>query len=176
MNLIYSIPNELYYIKNFLDYNNYKKIHNAIFKERKNIKLHSSKGVWDDGLINNIIPPERAIVSKYHPFEILKTLTNHNKFYKLQLKHITTTIHYMKKGSGINWHSDASWNYGATYYINNRWNSQFGGELMFTSKNGHGYIPVVGNSLVLIKSPLEHKVNPVLSQIVPRVSVQMFMK
>ena len=47
---------------------------------------------------------------------------------------------------------------------------------MFTSKNGHGYIPVVGNSLVLIKSPLEHKVNPVLSQIVPRVSVQMFMK
>jgi len=176
MKLVYQIPDQLYYIQNFLDYNNYKGIHDAIFKERKKINLHSSKGIWSDELINNIIPPERVTVSKYPPFDLLKTLTQYNKFYQLKLKDITTTIHYMKKGAGINWHSDESWKYGATYYVNNRWNTQFGGELMFTSKNGHGYIPVVGNSLVIIKSPLEHKVNPVLSPIVPRVSVQMFMK
>ena len=62
----------------------------------------------------------------------------------------------MKKGAGINWHSDESWKYGATYYVNNRWNTQFGGELMFTSENGHGYIPVVGNSLV--KVPLKDEI------------------
>ena len=47
---------------------------------------------------------------------------------------------------------------------------------MFNSENGHGYIPIVGNSLVIIKSPLEHKVNPVLSPIIPRISIQMFIK
>ena len=176
MKLIYQIPDQLYYIQNFLDYNNYRGIHDAIFKEYKNINLTSSKGVWDEGLIKNIIPPKRVEISEYPLFEKLKILTQYNKFYQLQLKDITTTIHYMKKGSGINWHSDKTSKYGATYYVNNRWNNQFGGELMFTSKNGHGYIPVVGNSLVIIKSPLQHKVNPVLSSIVPRVSVQMFMK
>ena len=176
MNLIYQIPDQLYYIQNFLDRDTYKGIHNSIFKERNKINLTSSKGIWGDELINNIVPPERVTVSKYPPFDILKTLTQYNKFYQLKLKDITTTIHYMKKGAGINWHNDASWKYGATYYLNNRWNNQFGGEFMFTSENGHGYIPVVGNSLVIIKSPMDHKVNPVLSPIVPRVSVQMFME
>ena len=37
MKLIYQIPDQLYYIQNFLDYNNYKGIHDAIFKERKKI-------------------------------------------------------------------------------------------------------------------------------------------
>jgi len=177
MKLIYSIPDKLYYIQNFLDYSTYKVIHNSIFKERKSINLHTSKGLWSEKLINNIVPPKRVGVSNYPPFEKLKTLTHHNQFYQLKdFKDITSNIHYMEKGAGINWHDDSGWTYGATYYINNRWNFQFGGELMFNSENGHGYIPVVGNSLLIIKSPLEHKVNPVLSPIIPRVSIQMFIK
>jgi len=175
MKLIYSIPDKLYYIQNFLDQETYKGIHNSIFKERNKINLHSSKGIWDNGLINNLVPPDRVTVSNYPPFEKLKTLTHHNQFYQLKnFKDIITNIHYMEKGAGINWHDDSGWTYGATYYINNRWNNQFGGELMFRTENNHGYIPVVGNSLVIIKSPLQHKVNPVLSPTIPRVSIQMF--
>ena len=177
MKLIYSIPDKLYYIQNFLDYPTYKGIHDAIFKERKSINLHSSKDLWSEKLINNIVPPKRVGVLNYPPFEKLKTLTHHNQFYQLKdFKDISCNIHYMEKGAGINWHDDGNWTYGATYYINNRWNIQFGGELMFNTENGHGYIPVVGNSLVIIKSPLEHKVNPVLSPIIPRVSIQMFIR
>ena len=47
---------------------------------------------------------------------------------------------------------------------------------MFTDDKGHGFLPYVGNSLVVVKSPLEHKVNPVRSKIIPRITVQMFMK
>jgi len=177
MQLIYSIPDKLYYIQNFLDYSTYKGIHNSIFKERRTINLHTSKGIWAEELINNIVPPKRVGVQNYPPFEKLKTLTHHNKFYQLKdFRSITSNIHYMEKGAGINWHNDGGWTYGATYYINNKWNTQFGGELMFNSGNGHGYIPIVGNSLVIIKSPLEHKVNPVLSPIIPRISIQMFIK
>ena len=53
---------------------------------------------------------------------------------------------------------------------------RLGGEFMFTDEKGHGWLPVVGNSLVILKSPVVHKVNPVLSPIMPRISVQIFMK
>jgi Rps23 Pro-64 3,4-dihydroxylase Tpa1-like proline 4-hydroxylase len=175
--LVYQIPNKLYYIQKFLDSKTYKNIHNSIFKERKNINLETTKGTWSQKLIENIIAPKKLDVENYLPFEKLKTLVHRNQFYQLKdVKTIYSTIHYMEKGSGINWHDDNGWRYGATYYINNKWNYQFGGELMFTSENGHGYIPIVGNSLIIIKAPLEHKVNPVLSPIIPRVSIQMFIK
>ena len=80
------------------------------------------------------------------------------------------------KYAGINWHDDHGWKYGATFYINHKWQKQWGGEFMFTDDNGHGWIPPVGNSLVIIKAPLEHKVNPILSPIIPRISIQIFMK
>ena len=174
MKLVYSIPNKLYYIQNFLDKNTYKNIHNSIIKERKNLNLHSAKLTWDKSLTKNILSPKKIEIEKYPLFEKLKILTHRNKFYSLSIKETITTIHYMEKGSGINWHNDGNWKYGATYYLNNKWNKDWGGEFMFTCDNGHGYIPVVGNSLVIIKSPLNHKVTPVLSPIIPRISVQMF--
>tara|TARA_R100001086_G_scaffold56787_1_gene25672 strand:+ start:154 stop:684 length:531 start_codon:yes stop_codon:yes gene_type:complete len=174
--LSYSIVGKVWWITNFLDYDMYKGIHDAILKERKKIKFHTSKGVWDDDLINNIEPPFRTEVSNYKPFEKLKTLVRHNPFFNLQADHMATTIHYMKKGAGINWHDDGKWKYGATYYINHKWHRQWGGEFMFTDNSGHGWIPPVGNSLVIVKAPIAHKVNPVLSPILPRISVQIFMK
>ncbi len=56
MKLSYSIAGKLWWIQNFLDYNTYKGIHDAIIKERKKINLHTSKGLWSEDLINNIEP------------------------------------------------------------------------------------------------------------------------
>jgi|TARA_Y100000114_G_scaffold156958_1_gene186260 hypothetical protein len=177
MKLRYSIPEKIWWIQDFLSYDIYKGIHDAIIKERAKINLHTSKGIWGDNLIDRIVPPLRSQVSNYKPFEILKTLVKHNVYFQLKnVEEMSTTIHYMKKGAGINWHDDGQWKYGATYYINRRWNTQWGGEFMFTNQAGHGWIPPVGNSLVIVKSPIEHKVNPVLTTIMPRISVQMFMK
>ncbi len=47
---------------------------------------------------------------------------------------------------------------------------------MFADTGGNSFIPVLGNSLVIVKAPIAHKVNPVLSPLIPRISVQMFMK
>jgi len=177
MKLSYSIPGQLYWITNFLDYNMYKGIHDAIIKERKKINLHTSKGLWHDDLVSNIVAPKRVGVDKYKPFDHLKTLVTHNAFFRLdKFESMSTTIHYMEKGAGINWHDDGDWKYGATFYINHKWHMQWGGEFMFTENNGHGWIPPVGNSLVIVKAPIRHKVNPVLSPIMPRISVQIFVK
>tara|TARA_R100000808_G_C2102211_1_gene118927 strand:+ start:382 stop:915 length:534 start_codon:yes stop_codon:yes gene_type:complete len=177
MNLSYSIPGKIWWIHNFLDYSMYKGIHDAIIRERKKINLHTSKGIWHDSLINNIVPPLRNSVNNYPPFEKLKVLVKSNPYLQISdIKIMTTNVHYMQKNSGVNWHSDANWKYGATYYLNHKWHKQWGGEFMFTDNNGHGWIPPMGNSLVIVKAPIAHKVNPVLSPIMPRISVQMFMK
>ena len=145
--------------------------------ERNNINLHNVDGVWGKFLHNNLVSPKRVEVQNYPPFEILKTNIKSNPYFKFpELNRMSTTIHSMSKNSGINWHDDGQWKYGATYYLNNRWHKQWGGEFMFTDLNGHGFLPVVGNSLVIVKAPLPHKVNPVLSPILPRLSVQIFMK
>lgn len=177
MKLSYSIAGKLWWIQNFLDYNTYKGIHDAIIKERKNINLHTAKGIWCDGLIKNLVPPLRNQVKDYPPFEKLKTLVAHNPYFQLEREDKKlANIHYMKKGAGINWHEDTGWQYGATYYINHKWHKQWGGEFMFEDTHGVGWIPPVGNSLVIVKAPFLHKVNPVLSPIMPRITVQIFMK
>ncbi len=177
MKLSYSIPGKIWWIHNFLDFNTYKGIHNAIIRERKNINLYDASKIWKKFLYNNLVSPKRVEVSNYPPFEKLKTLVKHNPYFKFpKLEQMSTTIHYMEKGAGINWHDDGGWEYGATYYLNNRWHEQWGGEFMFTDATGHGFLPIVGNSLVIVKAPLAHKVNPVLSPIMPRISVQIFMK
>jgi len=82
----------------------------------------------------------------------------------------------MKKNSGINWHEDSHVKYGVTYYLNKRWNKNWGGELMFNDNEQSGYISPVGNSLVIIKTPLQHKVNPVLINNISRITIQNFIK
>jgi len=177
MKLIYNIPDKLWWIHDFLDKDHYKTIHNSIIKERRDINLQSAIDVWDKNLHNNLVAPQRVDVSAYPPIEKLKWKLLNNSFFKCEdISSINTSIHYMKKSSGINWHSDNKWKYGATYYINTKWNIHWGGEFMFADTDAYGFLPIVGNSLVIVKAPLDHKVNPVLSNIMPRMSVQMFMK
>ena len=80
----------------------------------------------------------------------------------------------MKDGSGINWHSDKKHKYGITYYINKNWNLKFGGEFLFINENANGFIPLVGNSLVIVKAPLKHKVTPIMKPLIPRKTIQIF--
>ena len=181
MRLSYSIPGKIWWIHDFLDREVYKGIHNAIIRERDNLKLTDVKSAWSSFLYNNMQPPKRVeVIYNYPPFEILKDNLRTNPYCLLpDLKHMTTTIHYLEKGTGINWHDlMAAGRMVQLITLNHKWHKQWGGEFMFTDANGHGFLPVVGNrkSLVIVKAPIPHKVNPVLSPLMPRISVQLFMK
>ena len=80
----------------------------------------------------------------------------------------------MEDGAGINWHDDGSYEYGVTYYLNRRWNPKFGGELLFSDNRFSGFIPVKGNSLLILKTPVSHKVSAVTKSLVPRKTIQIF--
>jgi Rps23 Pro-64 3,4-dihydroxylase Tpa1-like proline 4-hydroxylase len=175
MKLIYSIPYKLYYIQNFLDYPTYKKLHYDTFRSNL-IKLNSTKKTWHKDLkygYKNFVK-NTTLDIKYAPLQKIKILLENNPFHKVKIKNFKPLIHSMSDGSGINWHDDNIYNYGITYYINRRWNLKFGGELLFKHENNNGFIPLIGNSLVIIKAPLLHKVNHVSKTIIPRKTIQIF--
>ena len=172
MKLTYQYQDKLFWIHNFLPENFYKKIHKLIYSGHKDVK-QPSKEIWDPLLIKNLKSPFR-IEMKKNFFEQYCILLKHQPFLNFKDSKISFLIHKMQKGSGINWHSDNNANAAATYFINNRWSENWGGEFMFKDKNSHGYIPVVGNSLILIKTPLMHKVNNILSPCISRLSIQSF--
>jgi hypothetical protein len=175
MKLIYSIPDKLYYFFNFLDLNTYKKIHYDVFKS-KLIYLKSTEKNWQKDLKYghvNFVKNTRLDIN-YGPLKKMKILLEHNPFHKIKFKNFKPLIHSMEDGSGINWHDDSAHKYGITYYLNHRWNNKFGGEFLFKDKNANGFIPLVGNSLVIVKSPLDHKVGPVQKPLIPRKTIQIF--
>jgi|VirMetMinimDraft_7_1064189.scaffolds.fasta_scaffold25969_2 Rps23 Pro-64 3,4-dihydroxylase Tpa1-like proline 4-hydroxylase len=175
MKLVYSIPDKLYYIENFLNYSSYKKLHYDVFKSNL-VSLESTKNKWHKDLkygYTNFVDSTKLDVN-YPPLQKIKILLENNLFHKLKIKNYIPLIHSMKNGSGINWHDDSGHLYGITYYINRRWNPMFGGEFLFTDKKSNGFIPLMGNSLVIVKAPLQHKVTPVTGSIIPRKTIQIF--
>ena len=175
MKLTYSIPDKLYYIENFLDYSTYKKLHYDVFRD-KTAKLHSTKDSWDARLRHGhkTYVENFQLYVNYDPMQEIKNLLKDNPFHKIKSENFNFIAHSMKSGSGINWHNDYNHEYGITYYINHRWNPKFGGELMFATENTKGFLPLKGNSIIIIKTPLEHKVTPVMNSIVPRKTIQIF--
>ena len=175
MKLVYQIPEKLYYIQNFLDYPTYKKIHYDVFRS-KLIDLNSTKKTWDKELKYGYkeYVKNTSLGVNYKPLQKLKILLENNPFHKIKIKKFEPLIHSMIDGSGINWHNDSGHLYGITYYINRRWNIKFGGEFLFMNKNANGFIPLIGNSLVIIKAPFDHKVTPVMKSTVPRKTIQIF--
>jgi Rps23 Pro-64 3,4-dihydroxylase Tpa1-like proline 4-hydroxylase len=175
MKLVYEIPNKLYYIQNFLDYSTYKKLHYDVFKS-KLINLNSTEKQWHNDLtygFKNFVK-NTSVITDYKPLQKIKILLENNKFHKVKIGKYIPVIHSMSDQSGINWHDDTGYKYGVTYYLNHRWNYKFGGELLFQYENGNGFIPIVGNSIIIIKSPLEHKVIPVMKPLIPRKTIQIF--
>jgi len=178
MKLVYNLENKLFYIKNFLPDHEYKRLHNEIFKEYKKLEFfeEASKS-WEKNLLDNLKTPRRFQINENH-FKFYKTLLLHQPFIKI--KNFNDSFNFlicvMGKNSGINWHGDGHVEYGITYYLNKRWNKNWGGEFMFTHNGQNGYIPVIGNSLVIVKTPLTHKVNPVLTNYMQRVTIQNFIK
>ena len=175
MKLIYSIPDKLYYIQNFLDFVTYKKLHYDVFRS-KLINLNSTEKTWQKELkygYKNFVNNTKLDIN-YKPLQKIKILLENNPFHKVKIENFKPSIHSMGDGAGINWHNDYGHIYGITYYLNYKWNLKFGGEFLFKDKNANGFIPLVGNSIVIIKAPLYHKVTPVMKPIVPRKTIQIF--
>ena len=182
MKLVYQIPNKLYYIQNFLDYRAYKQIHYDVFRSKR-IKLNSVEGIWDDVLFRGAaVPPDKAnLIDSYEPLKKFKILLKTNPFCPIKEKLNQFMHHSLKDGASINWHADAGYEHGITYYINRRWNSKFGGELLFKDDTANvkslfpQFTDASSSGLSNLKKTLASELNGVLSSFCKSIFVNGFL-
>jgi len=180
MNLAFNFHDKLFWIHNFLPASTYKKLYLEFFNKRKELHFEDTEVAWQtykEERENMSMSFDQKNISNHAFFNQYHILLRHQKFVNL-LPHKTLWSHIRKYkyGQHAAWHSDADpkneRKYAATYYFNRRWGESWGGEFMFKSNIGSGFIPVVGNSIVIIKTGLQHKVNANLKKTHDRLSIQ----
>jgi Rps23 Pro-64 3,4-dihydroxylase Tpa1-like proline 4-hydroxylase len=173
MKLMKCIEDKFFYFQNFLPEDEYKRIHKAVIGARKKFTFEKVGRTWDKFLYQNLEEPTR-INTENGFFSRYQKILGNLPYAHIDVNKMKFIIHSMGNKSGINWHADEGHNFAITLYLNNRWNFNWGGEFMYQHEGEFNFIPIVGNSVVIIKAPLIHKVNTVLSPIIPRLSIQSF--
>ena len=102
-------------------------------------------------------PPSNIVAAKART-----AVTNHLP--KIHKDKIRMNYHYWLKNSGVNWHGDEDYIFGATLYLN-EWKKEWGGLYLWIDKNSgdmHGLCPKPG-TLVINNEAEEHSVTQVSS-------------
>ena len=85
------------------------------------------------------------------------------------------SVHRWLKESGISWHGDGSYICAFTFYINNHWNNDWGGEHLCEGENSTGaWVRPKPNRLIM-NSSVNHKVSKTSSFSDDRITIQGFM-
>jgi hypothetical protein len=131
---------------------------------------------WDPRLhYGNYGPVYMMSLSEYDDYFVEKFNRIHPHFVNSTIG--TTFLQVWTNGSGINWHTDMEDRMAATIYLNNSWDLNWGGLLLFQGENGmnSGWINPHYNRCVWFKSPLWHSVSLISRAAAePRISIQLF--
>tara|TARA_R100001509_G_scaffold86275_1_gene49165 strand:- start:1786 stop:2352 length:567 start_codon:yes stop_codon:yes gene_type:complete len=181
MNLNFNIRDDLFWINNFLPTNIYKNMYIEFIKNRKKLNFKKSIVSWPtfkeevDDLSESYDQNNYLNLDFYKEYHLL---LRHQRFVNFLNYDFKSHLRLYKYGQHLTWHDDHSdektykRKYAATFYFNKTWRESWGGELMFKSNNESGFIPIVGNSLVIVKTGMRHKVNSNLKKTHPRLSIQ----
>ena len=181
MNLTFNFHNQLFWIHNFLPKKTYESMYIDFIKNRNKLDFKKSSVNWrtfkeeidDMSQSYNQNQSDTGNLNKY--LKTYNTLLLHQPFVNLLNHRFTSHLRRYKYNKHLAWHTDngsPARKYAATFYFNRTWNPSWGGELMFKNNKGSGFIPIVGNSLVIVKTGLMHKVNPNLKKTHQRFSIQ----
>jgi Rps23 Pro-64 3,4-dihydroxylase Tpa1-like proline 4-hydroxylase len=179
VNLKFNFKDKLFWINNFLPKELYKEMYVDFIKHRNKLGFEKSFVTWRtfkeevkdmSDSFNQNTKTKLDYLNRYHTF------LKHQPFVNLLNSKFDSHLRKYGYGQHLAWHDDDSPDkertYAATYYFNKTWNESWGGELMFKDEIGAGFVPVIGNSLVIVKVGLKHKVNAILKKTHPRLSIQ----
>ena len=181
MNLAFNFEDELFWVHNVLPLNLYKEMYIEVIRNRKKLNFKKSLVNWrtykeevndmsmsygQEKYEENILL--RNFFREYH------IILKHNPFVNFLNYEFDSHLRLTKYNQHLAWHNDSceGRTYAVTYYFNRTWGESWGGELMFKNSKGSGFIPVLGNSMCIVKTGLKHKVSSVLKKTHNRFSIQ----
>jgi len=80
-------------------------------------------------------------------------------------------IYKWPENSSIFWHDDGGWSYGFSYYLNEYWGPNWGGDLLVGTKH---FLQTVKNRLAVVNGPMSHRVTPIQKGAPDRITLQAF--
>ena len=150
MNLAFNFHDKLFWIHNFLPKNTYKEMYIELIKNRNKLNFKKTAVDWTkyteeiNDMSESYCQYESKKLNKY--LEQFHIVLKYQPFVNILDSHLDSHIRKYKYGQHLTWHSDD---------LGNR-----------------GYASILGNSIVIIKSGLHHKVNANLKKTHPRLSIQ----
>ena len=166
-----NIDNLAIIINEFLPLDLFKKISEFNYKTNFNSHKDWEKNLFKDELDNitmkevissyNIASIRKKEIKSEDPIfeEFLKILISCPFIPYKENSSIKISYYEYQKFSGINWHKDGQYTLNYSFYIHDEWNINWGGETLVDTNRG---LPLactpIPNSLLAIKSGIEHKV------------------
>ena len=184
MNLVYNFKNKLFWIQNFLPKNTYEKMYVNFIKNRNKINFKKTTVSWktfkeeEENMSESFSQDPKKSLYLNDYLKTYHTLLKHQSFVNLMNYEFESHLRKFSFGQHLTWHNDDVDNrgYAATFYFNKTWRDSWGGELMFKCDEGAGFIPVVGNSVAIVKAGLTHKVNSNLKKTHTRINIQTWIR
>lgn len=179
MNLAFNFQDKLFWIHNFLPQKLYKEMYVDLIKNRNKLNFEKTKINWltyteeVEDMSESYCQDESEKLNEY--LKEYHIILKHQSIVNLLTSHFYSHFRKYKYGQHLTWHADdgpGSRHYAATFYFNKTWQENWGGEFMFKSPEGSGFIPILGNSIVIVKSGLKHKASPNLKKTHHRFSIQ----
>jgi len=182
VNLAFNFHDKLFWIHNFLPPNLYKEMYISVIKTRKKLGYNHTGVTWrtfkeeQENMSMSYGQDSDTKIKSY--LSTYETMLRHQQHVNLINKSFYSHLRRYDYGQHLGWHSDKvqekfkNRDYAATFYFNKTWQESWGGELLFKSDLGSGFIPIVGNSVIIVKTGLRHKVCANLKKTHPRFSIQ----
>lgn len=123
-------------------------------KEWKKSQSNWEKGL-NQGFTGNCL---YQTASKRTTIKILASVRKHLP--KVQMDKYFVQFHVWQTGSGIQWHSDDIYKFGATIYLN-EWNRRWGGLFLYETDKIYAEVPEPAKLVIVENDP--HSVTPILS-------------
>lgn len=163
-------------IRNAFDVNFLSGMKPKLFESRAKCggKVRCNYMSWSQDIIEHSAP---IFVHDIEDVELRKELYESTKLVVPEIERFksVTFMHYMwTRNSYIPWHYDGSWGFGATIYLNEYWDRNWGGYFAFEDEKGIHCVKPEFNTMVYVEPPVLHTVFTTNNNAAIRETIQIF--
>lgn len=132
---------------------------------------------WALGLVRGVLG--NVMSTNNMPSELRNRIVDELRPYLPSTRNIDVTLNVWPPTAALNWHNDEQHRFGATVYLNDNWDRDWGGLFLYEDKETNQMLGLIPQKNMLVLNDKEewHAVTPIaLGMDVPRLSIQIFGK
>jgi len=144
-----------------------------------NDMVFKTNNIWNNNIVYDSSPILIHTIDNNHNLckRIQKSMIDNLNLSDKNISFRDLHFYFYTPGSHIPWHDDGHYSGGITIYLNNEWNDNWGGAIIYKSKDSKmidgGFYPKQNRGIIL-SNKIEHSVMPTTKSSNIRISIQCF--